>query len=475
MADIEGPPNVSFSTDIDAGFGDGEIRIGRLDANLGDASLGASGTVNLKDGADRSELQATLSVPDFSLVNALIGADLSTEKMTASFTALSEDSTLTVSDLALQHGSNIVAGQLVYRSGDTPSYDIDLHSDLLDLRPFLDVEPAADEPETAAQPTPELLIPDDALPFSLLDGFDASVDIGIDAIQTHRDTYTDLNLTSRVHDSALEVTDFRFTGNLGGLVSGRMGIEPHAARGHQVWLRLNGQNIDIGMPTDTLEERAALPRYDISAAFISAGSTVRELAGSANGYFKLVSGAGRIKAGLLSMFSDDFLLNLIQTINPVAKTDPYTNLECSAILATVEDGQLVGNPIFVLQSAKVKIVASAKVNLKTEKLDADFNTVARKGLGISLGDMINPYVRVTGSLAAPSLTFDKTSAVFEGGAAVATAGLSILALNFKNRFLTDGDPCGKAIEDASQAFAELELKYGNAEEAEKILRAGQRK
>jgi len=106
------------------------------------------------------------------------------------------------------------------------------------------------------------------------------------------------------------------------------------------------------------------------------------------------------------------------------------------------------------------------VDLKTERINADFNTVPQKGLGISLSNIVTPYVGVSGTLASPSLGFNPSGTLIEGGAAVATGGLSILAKSFADRFLSSRDPCGKAISDADEQFRALEQKYGRAGTAE---------
>ena len=55
------------------------------------------------------------------------------------------------------------------------------------------------------------------------------------------------------------------------------------------------------------------------------------------------------------------------------------------------------------------------------------STVPQKGLGLSVTDLVNPYVKLSGTLAKPSLTLDPEGVLLEGGTAVATAGISILA------------------------------------------------
>jgi hypothetical protein len=54
---------------------------------------------------------------------------------------------------------------------------------------------------------------------------------------------------------------------------------------------------------------------------------------------------------------------------------------------------------------------------------------------------------------------DPKGALIQGGAAVATAGLSILAKSIKDRFLSPKDQCGKAVEEAAGDFEQLRKKY----------------
>jgi hypothetical protein len=225
-------------------------------------------------------------------------------------------------------------------------------------------------------------------------------------------------------------------------------------------MRLQGSNIGLGLPAYAEEELAQTPRYDLDIGFITEGSTIRQMAADVNGYFRLISGPGRFRAGAMQVFTNDFLSQLLNTLNPFTAEDPYTNLKCSAILAAIEDGQLSGRPVLVIQSDKLNIFANTKIDLKTERLDVDFNTVPQKGLGLSLSNLVNPYIKVGGTLGNPMLSLDPESTLVYGGVAVATAGLSILAKGFKDRFLSSKDPCGDAVAAADEQFQILRDKYG---------------
>ena len=183
-----------------------------------------------------------------------------------------------------------------------------------------------------------------------------------------------------------------------------------------------------------------------------------------NGYLKVTSGAGKIRAGAMRMFTSDFLSQLLNTVNPFVKNERYSNLKCVTALATVEQGNILGNPLMVVQSDRLNIFAKAKIDLKSEKVDADFNMVPMKGLGVSLSNLVNPYVKVAGTLAKPVIVLDAESALVQGGAAVATGGISILAKGLKDRFFSDKDPCGTAVANAEQQFEALEAKYARPRE-----------
>lgn len=81
--------------------------------------------------------------------------------------------------------------------------------------------------------------------------------------------------------------------------------------------------------------------------------------------------------------------------------------------------------------------------------------VLQRGIGLGLSSLANPRVRVGGGPGSPMLALSKEGAILEGGAAVATGGLSIIVLGLKDRFLSDNKPCGSAIAKTEERFAVL--------------------
>ena len=92
-------------------------------------------------------------------------------------------------------------------------------------------------------------------------------------------------------------------------------------------------------------------------------------------------------------------------------------------------------------------------DLRNKRIDLKFRTVAREGLGLSATQLLNPYVKVSGTLAKPELTLDQKGTLISGGTAVATGGLSILASSVWDRFSTLEDPCASVIAEADRRAA----------------------
>ena len=132
------------------------------------------------------------------------------------------------------------------------------------------------------------------------------------------------------------------------------------------------------------------------------------------------------------------------------KQDPYTDVVCGVYFVDVKDGVVAIDPGAVMQTDKMNMFASGVVDLNTEKLNVGFDTAARKGIGISAGSFINPFVRIGGTMSSPRLALDAKGTVVEGGVAVATLGLSILAKGMYGRWFSSKDPCGKFIEEAKK-------------------------
>ncbi len=436
----------------------------QLELKFAGSNLRARGRLTLPPGSGKTDLRVTGKVDSVQPFSKLAGWPLPDEAGNISLHLVGQGDAMTLKTFEGRLGDSDFKGDFSLRYADVPDIRLVLTSKRLNLEPYLPLEPEPDtgipgEPAPPEDPT-RRLIPATPLPMDKLKKLQARVDLHVGEINLGAETLTDVVLTGSIEDGALAVDEFRLKASQGGILGGSLSLRPDV-NGAVLGARIDASNLSIGLLAATAQELKTLPRYQFTLALVSAGETVREMAGSANGYLRLVAGKGQVKATVLRLLTDDFLDQLLTTVNPFAIEDPYTHLHCGVVLAAVEAGQLVGKPIMIMKTDRLNIFADAEIDLRTEKLKATFNTVPQKGLGISLSNLVNPYVAVVGTLGNPQITLDPEATVIEGGTAVATMGLSILWKGFKDRFLSSTTPCEDALKKADQDLERLEAKYAS--------------
>jgi len=461
LSEISVPERAPMELHTDGDWADGLWTLDNFFLQLGKGHMTASGKFDGPPDFDRTDLSFDWNISSVRNFSVLAGRELPDDMAQLKFRLTGTRDSMTLDEFEGIIGDSDFSGEFFMRSGEVPEFRVGFTSDRIDLSGYLPEPPEEVQHEaesTTAAPKKDRLIPETVIPMDELKKYRASVDIRIAEMNARQRTLVDIVLVGAIDNGALIVEDFHFANTRGGVLAGEFEIRP-AETGAELLLGIQASGLTLGLPTRTEEELLALPKFDLDTVLHGSGATVRELAGSLDGYVRLVGGEGKLRTTALRFFTSDFLYEVLNTVNPFSKTDPYSNMECSAILLRFEDGAISGKPAVVSQSDRIRIFANAKIDLKTEKLSVDINTVPRKGLGLSLTDLVNPFTKLGGTLAKPTLTIDPEGALIEGGVAVATVGLSILAKRFKDRFLSAKDPCGKAVSEADPDFQALKAYY----------------
>ena len=148
-------------------------------------------------------------------------------------------------------------------------------------------------------------------------------------------------------------------------------------------------------------------------------------------------------------------LPLVRRVPPRSKDDA---LECLVLRFDADSGIVRGDPLLALQTREFNLLARGEIDLRKESLDLDIAAQPRRGLGISLGDVINPFTRIGGTLAAPRIVADPKTGILETGAGIATGGLWPLARKLRQRFL-GRNPCVRALEAEPDQGARRDSRY----------------
>ncbi len=309
--------------------------------------------------------------------------------------------------------------------------------------------PVSEDAQEERRPPPAdgRLIPDVALPMDRLKTIDGALDLTMDELRFGDLTFTRGSLSGALEDGTLLVERLDISPP-SGRVQGRLAVRPEddsatvdfELRGERVAMNVAANLEPSGEPSNQLV-------FDIDVDLRARGTDTRALAASLEGQIRALSDGGRIYNRQLALVFGGFGRELLGNINPFIRQDPYTDLSCVVFRFAATDGILKADPYLAVRSDKLNLVSSGFANLATERIDFTFNALPRRRLSISATELINPYVRVSGTLLKPSLSLDSRSAAVTGGAAALTGGLSLLAQATWKRTFGSRDACGKALED----------------------------
>ena len=451
LQEVAVPQVAKFKYRGSGNWADNFWRFDHSKLQLGEGYIEISGSLDGPPSFERTELDVEWLASSVRNLSVIAGRELPDHPLRLKARLVGTRDVMTMEDFDLTFGESDLHGHFTIRAGDVPAIKIDAKSQLFDISGYLP-EPEK-EPQAETPVTDHKVIPDTPLPLEMLRSIDADIDIKIDEMRTRSLQVLELELQALVSAGALEIQNLSYASLRGGYLKVSADLIPNESGGADLTLAADGKDLVMGFRAKTEQELQQLPLLDLRAELAASGETIRDLASSLDGYIRVVGGAGRVPTGSHALFTQDFATEVISAINPFTRSDPYTNVDCTVVLLHFDRGVVEGSPAVVRQTDKLRIFANTRIDLKDEILDADFKIVPQKGLGLSISNLVNPYIKLTGTMGKPSLVVDPESVLIEGGVAVATAGLSILAKSFRDRFLSEKDPCGKALAEDDKKYA----------------------
>jgi len=367
---------------------------------------------------------------------------------------------IAVSGLAVTFDKSTINGDVAILKGDKPKIIARLTSKLLDMRPFSELFEPNDElkpasPAGSAKKLPEkksttdnrYVFKSDPIPLAPLQTVEADAKIAIDHFFYDFLELKEVKIDAAFHGGHVDAK-FKCDSPNAGHVAGKIDLKP---QGRQATIDTLVSVSDFRPKVLQAEgvSPTEVPPISVSLELKTVGASPRELASVANGRFLLTQGPGKIKNTVVKTVSGDIFTKLYSSLNPFAKQEKYSNLECAVVSFHLVDG-LADIDGMLAQGEKVLIVGGGDMDLKTEKLNIEFNTTPRSGIGISADMFVTPFVKVEGTLAGPKVGLNEKGTLLTGGTALATGGLSLVIKAAIDRVIAEGDNCKKVLEMEGQ-------------------------
>ncbi len=444
MLAVEGLPAQPLELDTTLGLDAGLLEIRSLILTSGDTRVEAAGRLAGQAGPSTLEIKAggaLASQWNGELPALPFQLDATVDSSPAGFSA---------DPLHLVLGDSDISGRAALASGEGGAITASLQSKRIDLPQLLGPAAAAPDPNSpaaSAAPGGRYVFSEEPLPFDALQGKEVELDWQIDDLLTEALAFSAVQLDLQLSQGTLQLnTDFRTAD--GGVGRNRLTLKT-TEEGAEVALQNQLRDLRVNLLSGEVASSSDIPPLSLTLDLQSSGASARALAAGSNGSALLTIGPGVLANSLVEKFSGDILAQLVSALNPFAKTNPKMQLQCGTVQAKVASGMVSIEPM-AMQSDKLKVVAGGELDLHSEKLNIEFNTKPREGVGVSADMFVTPFVSLEGTLAQPRVGFNETSTLLTAGAAVATGGMSFLWKGIYDRATGAIDLCKQFAQDYPQ-------------------------
>jgi uncharacterized protein involved in outer membrane biogenesis len=407
-----------------------------LEGRLGELQFALTGRTAKPSRAAVDTLEFSLTAAGLKALAAPFALELAGAKPVALSTSLvREDKRYRLEPLLIRVGTSELRAELVIEPA-TPRWRID--GDI--VAPHLDAADFLTAGERASDA--ERVFPETALPFGLLSRVDADVAFASDTLITPVAVFD--NLTSR-----FELADGKA---VIGPVKARVAEGEFLARFD---IRTDPEMPEVvselslsGVQLDHVAKIAARKTVtggalDVAVNITGSGHSAREIMTHANGTIAVDIGAARFNNKAVNLAEADLLWSFVTRLNPFAAREPSSEIECVAVRFPIRNG-IADNPVGIgMLTRSLSILGGGKLNFATERIDLRARPKPREGLGLSVAGLVD-FLRIGGTLKKPQAVTDTVGVATAGvkvGAAVATAGLSLVAEGLFDRAGADASVC----------------------------------
>ncbi len=397
------------------------------------AALSVSGSI--KEPLSQRGVQIDFKVygKDLARLGVILGKPITIQGPFQASGRLSDsgDRVYQVSGFKVVAGDNDLEGSAeVNLSGAKPGITASLSSNNLDLRPFLppDPEVKGTAAESARPVRKDKVFPSDPLSLDALKPINANIQVQARQLFTPRLAIKDLNIGVKIQDEALTLDPFK-AGVGGGTLDGRILLWPKGkAVGVETVLKVTKLDADlVARELDFKESFGG--KLDLNLNLKGIGSSVAQIMAGLNGKTLLVLSNARIHNRYLDLLGADLSRSALRLLNPFSQDAKLVEINCFVSGFKISNG-MAESTALVLDTNHVSVVGQGKINLKTEGLDISFRPSPKEGTGVtgigktgvSLSELAKP-LKLSGTLAKPTLTIDPTQTALTIGKVVGEAVL----------------------------------------------------
>jgi uncharacterized protein involved in outer membrane biogenesis len=362
------------------------------------------------------------------------------------------DLNLTMNGKALQ-----IKGSLAKNAQSMAVINLALSSKAFEWPSF--TAPAANSSKVAqpssqrVAPSSKYLFSDDSLSFNSLPQATGSISVNIAELALpKRKPIQNLTAQIQLKGDVIELSQASFQ-----LGSGHADIQGKLSQfsGRAPALALKGvtKNFTLEGLMGSLDPQSKVSGGNMKLAFDlnATGMSLHQLAGNSNGKIQMSIDRAQMGTNFLND-AGDFVVTVLDSMNPMRKKTTNTTLECAVIYLPISNGQVsIANSIG-METDRLNVVVAGSLNLKSEAVNLTIDPQEKSG--ITTGLDLAGLVKIGGTLSNPKAVLNQAGVVNSAvsiGLGLLTGGASILAENARS-MSSKGHPCRDALHPWSDIY-----------------------
>ena len=411
--------------------------------------------LSLSGGGDKTAIQLDMKHANDSL--GVSGKVTSVRKILNSWNA----SPLKVNidlDITLNGKSLLVRGDVHKTPQQLVSFDITLKSKSFDLTSLVAGSALAVSDGKIAHAASKLkgkskyFFNEDHLPFDLLPMANGKVNVDIAQLGLpDQEPIRDLRATLTFSGDRINMQDFSFElGN--GRAQGNVSLDKFQSTAPS--LSIDGFAKGFTIEQILADAKSKVSGGDTKVAFNlkSSGISMHQLASRANGKIQISVGQAKLATSFLNK-GGDFVITVLDAVNPLRKKSNQTVLECAVAYLPINNGLVSVVDTVGVETDRLDVVLNGTVNLNNEEIN--LKIFPREKSGLTLGVDLGNLIKLQGTLQNPSSGINQAGVVNSAvtiGLGILTGGATILAENAKS-MATKSQPCKTALRPWSDITA----------------------
>lgn len=297
------------------------------------------------------------------------------------------------------------------------------------------------------------LFSDERIPFDFLPLAEGVISVNIGELSLpQRKPLRNLTANIQLKGDAIELSRASFE-----LSGGRADFQGRVSQfaGAAPGLALKGitQNFTLEQLMASLDPSSKVSGGNMKLAFDikTSGSSLHQMAGNSNGKIQVSINQAQMGSNFLND-AGDFVVTLLDSMNPLRKKTSETVLECAVAYLPINNGEInIANTVGA-ETDRLNVALAGSINLKTEAVNLTIDPQEKSGLttGLDLAGL----VKMGGTLANPKAGINQAGVVNSAvtiGLGILTGGATLLAENARS-ITSKGHPCRDALHPWSDVY-----------------------